>query len=401
MKIRKAYKFRLKTNEQIEHKLTLFAGHTRHLWNKCLKLNLARLANKQLIMRYHELDYWVKLWKKSDEVGFLAECHSQVLQQKLRDLDSAFMSAFDKKQPLKRIPTTKKRLVDDSFRYMQGFKIDNRRVYLPKIGWLCFHKSQEIHGSAKNITVSRKAKHWYVSIQVEIEVADPKPVNSSEVAIDVGIAEFASLSNGKVYPSINIYRKQQQSLAKYQRQLSKKVKHSQNWRKQQTKIRTLHTKISNTRKDHLHKVSNDICKNHAVIYIEDLKVSNMSRSAKGDIEDPGKNVKAKSGLNKSILDQGWGEFRRQLEYKSTWNGGLVIPVAAHYTSQTCSVCRHKAKESRVNQAAFACVKCGHKENADINAAKNILAAGQVVSVCGEEALAASVKQKPLVNSNIN
>ena len=109
--------------------------------------------------------------------------------------------------------------------------------------------------------------------------------------------------------------------------------------------------------------------------IEDLKTSNMSKSAKGDLENPGRNVKAKSGLNKAILDQGWSEFKRQLEYKSKWSGGKVVPVPARNTSRECRKCHHIAKENRRSQAIFKCVKCGHTENADVNASCNILAAG--------------------------
>ena len=121
----------------------------------------------------------------------------------------------------------------------------------------------------------------------------------------------------------------------------------------------------------------------------------MSKSARGSIETPGRNVSAKSGLNKSILDQGWHEFKRQLEYKLTWRGGTLITIPAHYTSQTCSQCFYVDKENRKTQSTFACIRCNYKENADINAAKNILAAGQAVLACGEKVSRRSMKQEPL------
>lgn len=130
-----------------------------------------------------------------------------------------------------------------------------------------------------------------------------------------------------------------------------------------------------------------------MVVVENLKVSNMSRSAKGTIENPGKSVKAKSGLNKSILDQGWYEFRRQLEYKQHWLGGEVIAVNPAYTSQACSSCCHTEKANRKTRARFECVACGHSENADIQAAKNILALGHSVLACGEASIEASVKQE--------
>ncbi len=170
-------------------------------------------------------------------------------------------------------------------------------------------------------------------------------------------------------------------LAKQQRKLSRKKKFSSNWKKQQRKIAKLHHHIACIRKDFLHKTSTTISKNHAVIIIEDLKVSNMSRSASGTIEEPGRNVKAKSGLNRSILDQGWGEFRRQLEYKQLWRGGKVVTINPGYTSQACSACGHVSSENRKTQSRFECVVCGFAENADLNAALNIQSAGHALSAC--------------------
>jgi len=130
--------------------------------------------------------------------------------------------------------------------------------------------------------------------------------------------------------------------------------------------------------------------------MEKLGVSRMSKSAKGTKEKHGTNVRAKSGLNKSILDAGWAMVAQMLEYKQAWRGGLVQYVPAPYTSQKCSMCGHTAKANRVSQSKFQCTQCGHAENADHNAAKNILAAGHAVFACGVDALATTVKQEPLV-----
>jgi putative transposase len=168
--------------------------------------------------------------------------------------------------------------------------------------------------------------------------------------------------------------------------LSRKNRFSRNWQKQKRRIARLHWRIANVRKDALHKTTTAISKNHAMVVIEDLAVGSMSRSARGTAEEPGRNVRAKAGLNKSILDQGWGEFRRQLEYKQAWRGGDVIAVDPRHTSQTCSECGHVSSENRPSQARFACVACGHEANADLNAACNILAAGHAVIACGEKAV---------------
>lgn len=335
------------------------------------------------------MDYWSKLLKDSDKYNFLAEAQAHTIQQKLKDLDKAYMDAFDKKQANKRMPKKRKKQLHSSFRFPQAqhFEINNRRVKLPKIGWVGMHKSQEIVGKPKNITISHKAGYWYMSVQVEVEITQRDLANDSAIGIDVGIAKFATCATANrecIYDPKNSLRSIEDKLTKEQRKLKHKKKFSNNWVKQKRKIQNIHSKAANIRNDHLHKVSTEICKNHAMIFIEDLKVSSMSKSAKGTQEQHGKNVKAKSGLNKSILDQGWYKFRNQLEYKSHWQGGIVIAVEPRYTSQTCSNCGNKAKESRLTQSSFVCGSCGFEVNADVNAARNILAAGlSRVGLCSE------------------
>lgn len=335
-------------------------------------------------MNYNKLAGLLVEWKKNEESSFLGEAPAQSLQQTLKNLDKALREAFDKKNP-KRFPRFKKKGLGDSFRYPQGFKIDekNSRVFLPKIGWVCYRNSRKIDGLPKNITVSENGGAWFVSIQTEIEVKSPKHPSFSIVGLDVGVAKFATLSTGEIFEPVNSFKTHQKKLAKQQRRLAKKEKFSNNWKKQKRKIQKLHSKIVNIRRDYLHKTTSTLCKNHACIVLEDLNIVGMSKSAKGTAENHGKNVKAKSGLNKSIFDQGWFEFRRQLEYKQAWNGGEVITINPKNTSRTCAACGHTAKENRQTQSGFVCVECGHESNADLNAAQNILAAGHAVLACGE------------------
>jgi len=382
MIIRKAFRFRLKTNSELAQKLTQFSGCARFVWNRFWKMNQDRLSRKLPILLYNEMAFWLTLWKKSEEYGFLKDCHSQILQQSLKNLDKAYRDGFDKTQPLKRMPRKHKRALHSSFRYPQGFKLEGNQLYLPKIGWIRFFKSQTIVGTVKNITISKKGDHWYAAVQVEHEV--PKPIHpaKTDIGIDMGIAKFAALSTGNYIEPINSFRCDENKLRHYQQKLSNKKKFSKNWQKAKRKISRLHERISNVRKDFLHKSSTHLSKNHAMIVVEDLKITNMSRSAKGSLDEPGKNVAAKSGLNKSILDQGWGEFRRQLEYKQDWRGGIFIKVNPKYTSITCVSCGNIDKNNRVLQSEFCCTECGHHENADIHAAKNVLAAGHAVLACG-------------------
>ncbi|CAF2232950.1 unnamed protein product [Rotaria magnacalcarata] len=345
------------------------------------------------------MSFWLTLWKSSEEDSFLSNCPSQVLQQKLKDLEKAFKDCFDKKQPLKRIPRWRKKAIHNSFRYPQGFKISGIRIFLPKIGWVNFFNSRGIVGIAKNVTVSKTGNNWYISIQTELEIEQPIHTSTSQIGINLGITKFTAFSNGQFYESVKSFEKNREKLAKAQRLLKRKKRFSQNWKREVKKISNIHTKIANTRMDHLHKLSTEICKNHAIIFVEDLKIANMSKSAKGDLENHGTNIKAKTGLNRSILDQGWGEFRRQLKYKSLWVGGETIEVRSAYTSQSCSACGNKSKSNRISQERFHCQICDYKENADINAAKNILAAGQAAIACGEIALVTSTKQELLGTSN--
>lgn len=393
MLIRKAFKYKLKVTPDIEQKLIAFSGQARFIWNKVLALNLSRLESKQNMLWYNEAAYWLTLWKSSEDFHFLKECHSQVLQQKLKDLDKAFKDGFDKNQPLKRLPVFKKKHQSNSIRYVQGFKIDNKRFYLPKIGWIGFFKSQGIQGKPKNITISKQSDGWYASVQVELEIT-PHSNARSAIGLDLGITQFVTTSTGEQIAPLNSGKRYSIKLAKLQRQLAKKKRFSHNWRKQKARIGKLHLIISNSRRDFQHKTSTALSKNHALIVVEDLKVVNMSKSAKGTIEQQGNNVTAKAGLNKAILDQGWSEFVRQLDYKAVWQGHLVHKVNPAYTSQRCNECGHTEKDNRMSQSDFQCKKCAHQANADVNAAKNIVAAGLAVIACGEAAVAASVKQEP-------
>ena len=376
MLIRKAYKYRLKTNPETESLLSQFSGCSRLIWNKSLAINLERLKNKHRILYYNELAFWLTFWKKTDELSFLKDCHSQVLQQSLKNLDKAFRDSFDKKQKNKRLPIFKKKGLRDSFRFPQGFKVENRRVYLPKIGWVSFYKSQEIQGKLKNITVSRRGGHWFVSIQTEIEQEIPKRELCSSVGVDRGVKHFAVLSNGEFLAPLNSFKKHARALKYHQKSLARKVKGSKNCLKQKKRIAKKHIKIADARKDYLHKCSSKISKNHAIIILEDLKTANMTKSARGSLESPGTRVKAKSGLNQAILDQGWFEFSRQLEYKQKFSGGKLVLIDPKYTSQKCPQCGSISKDNRKSQSKFVCKKCKYKNNADLTAALNILAAGQ-------------------------
>ncbi|WP_142502352.1 RNA-guided endonuclease TnpB family protein [Klebsiella sp. 2680] len=381
MKRLQAFKFQLRPNGQQERDMLRFAGACRFVFNRALALQNENHEAGNKYIPYTKMASWLIEWKSDTETQWLKKAPSQPLQQSLKDLERAYKNFFQKRAAF---PRFKKRGQNDAFRYPQGVKLDqpNNRISLPKLGWIRYRNSREVIGEVKNVTVSQSCGKWYVSIQTEYEVADPVHNAESMVGLDAGVTKLATLSDGTVYQPVNSFKASQRKLAMLQRQLSRKEKFSANWQKQKRKIQRLHSHIANIRRNYLHKVTTEISKNHAMIVIEDLKVSNMSKSAKGTSEQHGRNVKAKSGLNRSILDQGWYEMRRQLEYKQLWRGGQVLAVPPAYTSQRCACCGHTAKENRQLQSKFECLECGYIENADINGARNILAAGHAVLACG-------------------
>ena len=387
MEILRAYKYRLRPTRKDRMHLAQASGCARFVWNRGLACEKTRLENKEKLKRFAGLCLDLTEWKKEETTHFLTLAPSQVLQQVCKDLDRAISDGLKK---TKGFPRFKKKGHDESFRYPQGFKFSDNKVFLPKIGWVKFRKSQDMHGTPKNVTVSKRAGEWYISVQVEAEIAwQEHPNMNSEVGIDMGIAQFATLSDGHILKPCNSYRKNQRKLMIEQRALSRKEKGSHNRKKQIFRIQRLHKRIADSRLDYLHKATTWIAKNHGKVVLEDLKIVNMSKSAKGTMEKPGRKVAAKSGLNKSILDQGWYEFKRQLGYKLSWSGGELILVDAKNTSRRCQTCGHVSKNNRKSQSSFCCVSCGHRDHADINAAKNILAAGHAVSACGDISSVAS------------
>ncbi|MFA5352694.1 MAG: transposase [Thermodesulfovibrionales bacterium] len=379
MKRQQAYKFELQPNGQQQRDMRRFAGSCRFVYNKALAFQTERYAAGEKKLTYAGLCEELTKWKRQPDTTWLSDAPSQVLQQALKDLERAFKNFFEKRAEF---PVFKKKGQHDSFRFPQGCKLDqaNSRVFLPKLGWLRYRNSREVLGTVKNVTVSQSAGRWYVSIQTEREVEKLAPQGGA-VGIDMGIVRFATLSDGSFYAPLNSFKQHETALRKAQQALSRKVKFSNNWKKAKARVQRVHARIGNARRDFLHKVSTAISKNHAMVCIEDLQVWNMSKSAAGTTEKPGKNVRAKSGLNKSILDQGWGEFRRQLDYKLAWNGGHLIAVPPQNTSRTCPCCGHMSADNRQTQARFKCVDCGFEENADVVGAINVLRAGHARLAC--------------------
>jgi putative transposase len=273
--------------------------------------------------------------QQSPQTAWLADAPVPVLQQALKDLERADGNCFAQRAAF---PRLKKKGRSESFRYP-----DPKQIKLDQAN------SREVLGALKNVTVSARGGKWFVSIQTEREGADPVHPPTSLLGVDRGVANFAALSTGEIIAPVAALKRHTQRLARYQRAMSRKQKCSRNWITARARVQKLHTRIGNIRRDHRHKLSTTLSQNHAGLVIEDVQVRNLSRSASGTIEQPGRNIRAKAGLNRSLLDQGWFEFRRQLEYKPGWRGGMVVAVDPRNTSRTCPACGHAAKENRPTQ----------------------------------------------------
>ena len=370
-----AFKYELMPTGEQKRKMHSFAGACRFVFNKALALQKEHYEQEEKKLDYAGLCRLLTEWRNSSETTWLADAPVHPLQQSLKNLEQAYSNFFAKRASF---PRFKKKGLHDSFRYPdpKQIKLDqaNSRIFLPKLGWIRYRNSRNVLGAVKNVTVSHSCGKWFVSIQTEQEVEQPMPQGGA-IGIDMGIARFATLSDGTFYAPLNSFRQHEAALRKAQQALSRKQKFSNNWKKAKARVQRIHSRIGNARRDYLHKSSTAISKNHAIVCIEDLQVRNMSKSAAGTVDVPGRNVRAKSGLNKSILDQGWYEFRRQLNYKLVWNSGQLVIVPPQYTSQTCPCCGHISAENRKTQEKFVCVKCGFENHADVVGAMNILARG--------------------------
>jgi len=311
---RQAYRFELRPSGQQLRNLRQFAGSCRFVYNKALALNTARYNKKEKRLGYAGLCALLPNWKR--EHPFLSEVPAQALQQALKNLERGYTNFFEKRSEF---PKFKKKGQRESFRVPQCCEVDNGngRIKLPKIGWLGYRKSQEVLGEAKNVTISESCGKWFVAVQTEREMETPLHRSTSVVGLDWGVVRLYTLSNGAYREQCQPLKRCLPKLAKLQRRMAQKIKFSHNWKKAKAGIARLHQRIANIRKEF--RSSNEISKNHAVVFVEDLQVRRMCKSSKGT----GKRVAQKSGLNRAILDGSPFELRRQLQ-STRPTGGVVF-----------------------------------------------------------------------------
>jgi putative transposase len=249
------------------------------------------------------------------------------------------------------------------------------RVRLQGVGQVKVRQHRPVAGTVKTVSVKREGHRWYVILSCDNVPAQPLPVTGAVTGIDLGVASFLTTSQGDHVGNPRCLKASAGKLAGAQRALSRCKRGSGRRRKARARVAAEHRKIRRQRLEFAHKVALGLVRRHDMIAHEALRIRSMTRSAAGTADNPGTNVAAQSGLNKSILDAGWGVFLSVLHAKAESAGRLIVEVDARYTSQRCAHCGHTAAGNRISQAVFRCLSCGHRAHADHNAAQNILRAG--------------------------
>jgi len=309
--------------------------------------------------------------KKVEGGEFLKEVDSTALQQSVKNIDVSYKNFFRGAG----FPSFKSKHNSRQSYKSTTSKIKENRLYLSKVGLLKMKGFRKFNGKIISCVVSFEAGQYHAALTFDDKIEHQKPThNGKSVGIDVGVTLFATLSSGEMIKPLNL-KKEIRDMKKAQTNLSRKIKGSKNRQKAKEDLARRHLKITNKRKNFLHQISNRITNENQVIVIEDLKIKNMSKKAKGSVDNPNMRSSAKSGLNRSITQQSWGIFFTMLEYKAIKKGGEVVTIDPKYTSQKCSKCGHTSKENRQSQSKFVCIECGFSMNADVNASKNIVGAG--------------------------
>lgn len=373
--IHRSYKYRIYPNVQQKILLAKHFGACRFVYNRYLNDRKDAYLEDKTSLNYYDNANSLTVLKKVDDFVWLKEVNSQSLQHSLRHLDIAYNKFFNK---LSAFPTFKKRSNNQSFTVPQFFKIEDSKLFIPKFKkGIDINIHQEIEGKLLFCTLSKTpTEKYYVSITCEAEY-EPYKKTGSSVGIDTGIKDLAILSDGTVYKSIKPLKQKIKRLKFKQRQLSKKKKGSNSKSKQRIIIATHHEKVSNCRKDYLHKVTTDIIKNHDIICIEDLAIKNMVKNHK---------------LALSLNDASLGMFYTMLEYKAKWNDRTIVKIDRFFpSSKTCNNCNYINENLTLNIRQWTCPSCGEILDRDLNASKNILKQGlKILSVLGTNS---DIKQK--------
>ncbi|MEB3228906.1 MAG: RNA-guided endonuclease TnpB family protein [Synechocystis sp.] len=386
----KAYRFRFYPTPEQENLLRRTLGCVRLVYNKALHERTQGWYERQERISYNKTSSMLTAWKKEKELDFLNEVSCVPLQQGLRHLQKSFTNFFDGRA---KYPNFKKKHQGGSAEFTKSaFKYRDGAIYLAKCSEpLDIRWSRQIPKGCDPSTVTVRlhpSGRWHISIRFDDPTIKALPVNDNAVGIDLGVTSLIATSNGDKVTNPKQFKKHRRRLRLAQKSLARKEKSSKNREKAQRKVAKIHLKISDSRQDFLHKLTTQLVRENQTIAVETLAVKNMVQNHK---------------LALSISDSGWGEFVRQLDYKCRWYGRNLVKIDRWFpSSKRCSSCGHIVDKMPLNIRDWQCPSCGTHHDRDINAGKNILAAGLAVSVCGatvrpeqsKSVKAGAMKQKP-------
>lgn len=388
-------RYRLQPTPAQEAILLEHCGHARFVWNLAVEQRAHWKPGRKSAPGFAE--QCRQLTEARAEFEWLRAGSIIVQQQALKDFAQAMANFFGKTH---RKPTWRRRAPGEGFRIVAVKADDVRRlsrnvgeVKVPKVGWVRFRWSRNVPEGVKSYRITRdRAQRWHVAFAA-IPEPIPAPGTGEVVGVDRGVAVSAALSTGETLNAPRLRESEKARLQRLLRKLARAKRGSNRRGVVKAAIAKLKVREVDRRKDWIEKTSTGLARRFDMIAVEDLKIRNMTRSAKGTLADPGRHVRQKAGLNRGILANGWGQLVARLEHKAPERIQKINP---RFTSQTCNACKHIARESRESQALFLCVACGHQDNADVNAAKNVrdTAAGHAVTARGGSPLGGPVNREP-------
>jgi putative transposase len=367
MKLRKVYRFRMRPTKAQEAGLYRMAGARRFIYNWALSRRKGYYAEHGKGISARELSSELTALKSQPETLWLKEAHSQMLQQALKDVDRAFRNFFEKRSRFPRLRS--KKAGHFTFRIPQRVRVEDGKVYVPKVGWVRIRQSRGVEGTTKSATFKRDATgHWYVALTTEFEIPDvepPAPVNP--VGVDLGLKDLFVLSDGERVRAPRFARTAERRLGRVQKDLSRKKPGSRRREKAKRRVARVHRKVSNQRNDLLHNLTTDLTWEYDCVCVEDLNTKGL----------------AKTKLSRSVLDAAFGEFVRQVEYKATWSFKRSVRVGRFFPStKLCSECGKVNVNVTLSDRTWVC-DCGTQHDRDLNAARNILAEGMRLVAAGQ------------------
>ena len=381
--VKRAYKYRFYPTQQQEVLLLRTFGCVRLVWNRMLEHRTTVWHQERRSVSYVESSKILTQWKSEPELAFLNEVSSVPLQQSLRHLQDGFQRFWSKQNAYPRFKSRKKSRKSAEFT-SSAFRWKDGALWLAKCDApldIVWSRALPDGVSPSSVTVSQdRAGRWFVSMLVEEQITQLAPLDAttSAVGVDMGLHHLAILSTGEKISNPRHTARDARALARAQRAHARKQKGSANREKARLKVARIQARTADRRRDFLHKLTTSMIRENQTIVIEDLAVQNMSRRSKSGGSH-------KTGLNRAIRDASWSELRSQLEYKAAWYGRNVVVLSQWFpSSQLCSACgQQTGPRGDLAMRSWKCSACGAAHDRDVNAAKNILAAGLAVSVCGD------------------